>query len=111
MRSFGGVDLWTRFTDVVWSEAKQIGIIDSVFRNFYIPPIIFAVNTFEDGSENKTCIDGKQRLTSIHRYGFHFRIIQLFIKALASQIYGWLGEFTFYHGNASVHTIFQIPRK
>jgi hypothetical protein len=28
-------------TDVVWPETKQIGIIDSVFRNFYIPPIIF----------------------------------------------------------------------
>ena len=53
--------------DVVWPEAKQIGIIDSVFRNFYIPPVIFAVNTFEDGSETKTCIDGKQRLTSIHK--------------------------------------------
>ncbi|KAF9475571.1 hypothetical protein BDN70DRAFT_813905, partial [Pholiota conissans] len=52
--------------DVVWTEAKQIGIIDSVFRNFYIPPVIFAVNVHEDGSETKTCIDGKQRLTSIH---------------------------------------------
>jgi hypothetical protein len=27
--------------DVVWPEAKQIGIIDSIFRNFYIPPVIF----------------------------------------------------------------------
>ncbi|KJA16222.1 hypothetical protein HYPSUDRAFT_147982 [Hypholoma sublateritium FD-334 SS-4] len=54
--------------DVVWSEAKQIGIIDSVFRNFYIPPVIFAVNAQEDGSETKTCIDGKQRLTSIHKF-------------------------------------------
>ena len=53
--------------DVVWPEAKQIGIIDSVFRNFYIPPVIFAVNSFEDGSETRTCIDGKQRLTSIHK--------------------------------------------
>ncbi|KIM81490.1 hypothetical protein PILCRDRAFT_821276 [Piloderma croceum F 1598] len=54
--------------DVVWPEAKQVGIIDSIFRNFYIPPVIFAVNQFEDGSETKTCIDGKQRLTSIHRF-------------------------------------------
>ncbi|KAF8808804.1 hypothetical protein BYT27DRAFT_7188278 [Phlegmacium glaucopus] len=54
--------------DVVWPETKQIGIIDSVFRNFYIPPVIFAVNTYEDGSETKTCIDGKQRLTSIHKF-------------------------------------------
>ncbi|PPR06444.1 hypothetical protein CVT24_002602, partial [Panaeolus cyanescens] len=54
--------------DVVWPESKQIGIIDSVFRNFYIPPIIFAVKTHNDGSETKICIDGKQRLTSIHRF-------------------------------------------
>ena len=31
----------TPFLDVVWSELKQIGLIDSIFRNFYIPPIIF----------------------------------------------------------------------
>jgi hypothetical protein len=27
--------------DIVWPEQKQIGLIDSVFRNYYIPPIIF----------------------------------------------------------------------
>jgi len=27
--------------DVVWTETKQTGLIDSVFHNFYIPPIIF----------------------------------------------------------------------
>jgi hypothetical protein len=27
--------------DVVWVESKQIGLIDSVFRNYYLPPIIF----------------------------------------------------------------------
>ncbi|KAH9961871.1 hypothetical protein BJV74DRAFT_984118 [Russula compacta] len=52
--------------DVVWPEQKQIGLIDSVFRNYYIPPLIFAVSTSEDGSEARVCIDGKQRLTSIH---------------------------------------------
>ncbi|KAH7910424.1 hypothetical protein BJ138DRAFT_1126889 [Hygrophoropsis aurantiaca] len=54
--------------DVVWPETKQIGLIDSVFRNFYIPPIIFVSHQFEDGAEIKTCIDGKQRLTSIQRF-------------------------------------------
>ncbi|KAL0957619.1 hypothetical protein HGRIS_001401 [Hohenbuehelia grisea] len=53
---------------VVWSDSMQIGIIDSIFRNFYIPPIIFAVKQYKDGGEAKTCIDGKQRLTSIHRF-------------------------------------------
>ncbi|KAI0631722.1 hypothetical protein C8Q77DRAFT_1219104 [Trametes polyzona] len=51
--------------DVVWSETKQVGLIDSLLRNFYIPPIIFAVKRHDDGSENRICIDGKQRLTSI----------------------------------------------
>lgn len=27
--------------EVVWPETKQIGLIDSIFRNFYIPPVIF----------------------------------------------------------------------
>ncbi|KAI0822105.1 hypothetical protein BC628DRAFT_1522502, partial [Trametes gibbosa] len=51
--------------DVVWTEAKQVGLIDSLLRNFYIPPVIFAVKTREDGTETRVCIDGKQRLTSI----------------------------------------------
>ncbi|KAF8516507.1 hypothetical protein JB92DRAFT_3310266 [Gautieria morchelliformis] len=54
--------------DVVWSEAKQIGLIDSIFRNFYVPPIIFAVTTEDDGTEKRVCIDGKQRLTSIQKF-------------------------------------------
>lgn len=28
-------------TDVVWAESKQIGLIDSVIRNYYVPPLIF----------------------------------------------------------------------
>ncbi|KIJ67418.1 hypothetical protein HYDPIDRAFT_84041 [Hydnomerulius pinastri MD-312] len=54
--------------DVVWPESKQIGLIDSILRNFYIPPVIFVTHQHEDGSESKTCIDGKQRLTSIQRF-------------------------------------------
>ncbi|KAG1727764.1 uncharacterized protein EDB91DRAFT_886494 [Suillus paluster] len=54
--------------DVVWPEAKQIGLIDSILRNFYIPPVIFVSHQHDDGSESKTCIDGKQRLTSIQRF-------------------------------------------
>ncbi|KAF9562387.1 hypothetical protein CPC08DRAFT_817182 [Agrocybe pediades] len=51
--------------DIVWTETKQIGLIDSIFRNFYIPPVIFSVQSYDDGSERKICIDGKQRLTAI----------------------------------------------
>ncbi|KAI0728951.1 hypothetical protein C8Q72DRAFT_959657 [Fomitopsis betulina] len=53
--------------DVVWPDTKQSGLIDSILRNYYIPPVIFAVTAREDGSELRTCIDGKQRLTSIAR--------------------------------------------
>jgi hypothetical protein len=34
-------------------------------QNYYIPPIIFAVHTNESGEEFRTCIDGKQRCSSI----------------------------------------------
>uniref|UniRef100_A0A8H7XPV9 GmrSD restriction endonucleases N-terminal domain-containing protein n=1 Tax=Psilocybe cubensis TaxID=181762 RepID=A0A8H7XPV9_PSICU len=54
--------------DVVWSEAKQIGLIDSIYRNFYVPPVIFTVQMNDEGAETRTCIDGKQRLTSIHKF-------------------------------------------
>ncbi|KAI6165121.1 hypothetical protein EDD17DRAFT_1754323 [Pisolithus thermaeus] len=54
--------------DVVWPDTKQIGLIDSILRNFYIPPVIFVTHQHDDGSETKTCIDGKQRLTSIQRF-------------------------------------------
>ncbi|KAH9938790.1 uncharacterized protein BXZ73DRAFT_44391 [Epithele typhae] len=43
------------------------GLIDSIFRNYYIPPVIFVVHSSDDGGERRTCVDGKQRLTSIHR--------------------------------------------
>ncbi|KAI0357156.1 hypothetical protein OH77DRAFT_1519592 [Trametes cingulata] len=54
--------------DVVWTETKQVGLIDSLLRNFYIPPVIFAVKRQDDGTETRTCIDGKQRLTSIQLF-------------------------------------------
>ncbi|KAI6157621.1 hypothetical protein BKA82DRAFT_995958 [Pisolithus tinctorius] len=54
--------------DVVWPESKQIGLIDSIFRNFYIPPIIFAVQKDDEGEVVRVCVDGKQRLTSIQKF-------------------------------------------
>ncbi|KAI6144179.1 hypothetical protein BKA82DRAFT_4175186 [Pisolithus tinctorius] len=65
----GDIDLSPEYQrDVVWPDTKQIGLIDSILRNFYIPPVIFVTHQYEDGSETKTCIDGKQRLTSIQRF-------------------------------------------
>ncbi|WWC85679.1 uncharacterized protein L201_000545 [Kwoniella dendrophila CBS 6074] len=52
--------------DVVWTELKMIGLIQSLFMNFYVPPLIFAVQpNKQDGQTEHVCIDGKQRCTSI----------------------------------------------
>ncbi|KAF8907266.1 hypothetical protein CPB84DRAFT_1674984 [Gymnopilus junonius] len=54
--------------EIVWPDTKKVSLIDSVFRNFYIPPVIFAVHTDPEGHEVRVCVDGKQRLTSIQRF-------------------------------------------
>lgn len=54
--------------EVVWPETKQIGLIDSIFRNFYVPPVVFAVQKDEDDEDVFICVDGKQRLTSIQKF-------------------------------------------
>lgn len=65
----GSIDLDPEYQrDVVWTETKQSGLIDSILRHYYIPPIIFAVVSHDDGTEQRVCIDGKQRLTSIQRF-------------------------------------------
>jgi hypothetical protein len=47
--------------DAVWPDAKQITLIDSIFKNYYIPPLVFAVRWDADEKEwVRTCIDGKQ---------------------------------------------------
>jgi hypothetical protein len=54
--------------DVVWPTGKQMEIIDSLYHNFYVPPVIFALMRDEDGEEVRVCVDGKQRLTSIVKF-------------------------------------------
>ena len=55
------------FAEVVWDEKKQSALIDSIFRHYYIPPILFAVVYERNGEEKRVCMDGKQRLTAIRR--------------------------------------------
>ncbi|KAI0698000.1 hypothetical protein BC835DRAFT_1468970 [Cytidiella melzeri] len=65
-----GKDGMIAFDGLYAYEAFQIlvlGLIDSLFRNFYIPPVIFSATELPDGTSQKVCIDGKQRLTSIWR--------------------------------------------
>ncbi|KAK7470566.1 hypothetical protein VKT23_001990 [Stygiomarasmius scandens] len=57
---------WQR--DVVWGPQKQSQLIESLLRNFYIPPVVFAVQQDEDGETLRVCVDGKQRLTSILQF-------------------------------------------
>lgn len=58
----------TRVQDVVWSEAKQSKLLDSIYRNYYVPPIVFDVYKDDEGEEVMRCVDGKQRLTSIQKF-------------------------------------------
>ncbi|KAK4684107.1 hypothetical protein P7C73_g6095, partial [Tremellales sp. Uapishka_1] len=51
--------------EVVWIEKKQVGLIESLFLNYFVPPVLFAVVTNDDGEDIRVCIDGKQRCTSI----------------------------------------------
>ncbi|GBE81572.1 hypothetical protein SCP_0313010 [Sparassis crispa] len=53
---------------LVWTEPKQMKLLDSIYRNFYVPPVVFAVYKDEDGEEVMKCVDGKQRLTSIQKF-------------------------------------------
>ncbi|KAK7443793.1 hypothetical protein VKT23_015574 [Stygiomarasmius scandens] len=53
--------------DVVWSDHKQISLIDSLYHQFFVPPILIVTRSTNDGTM-RTCIDGKQRLSSIRRF-------------------------------------------
>ncbi|KIL68045.1 hypothetical protein M378DRAFT_191070 [Amanita muscaria Koide BX008] len=65
----GAIDLNPPYQrDVVWPTTKQVKLIDSIYRNFYIPPVVFAVQKDEDGEDVRICVDGKQRLTSIQKF-------------------------------------------
>ncbi|MFC3679801.1 DUF262 domain-containing protein [Bacterioplanoides pacificum] len=53
----------------VWSDEKQSYFIDSLLRNFPIPPIFLHRKIDEDtGKISFDVIDGKQRLTAISRF-------------------------------------------
>lgn len=53
----------------VWTDEKQSYLIDSILRNFPIPPIFLHRKIDTDtGTTNFDVIDGKQRLTAIARF-------------------------------------------
>ncbi len=58
---------WQR--TIVWSPARQRKLIESILLGIPIPSIILHhINAGQLGKERYAIIDGKQRLTSIHRF-------------------------------------------
>ncbi|KAH9924478.1 uncharacterized protein B0H18DRAFT_1119998 [Fomitopsis serialis] len=65
----GVIDLCPAYQrDIVWTEPKQMKLLDSIYRNYYVPPIVFDVYKDDDGETVMRCVDGKQRLTSIQKF-------------------------------------------
>ncbi|CAG8464807.1 5133_t:CDS:10 [Funneliformis caledonium] len=54
--------------DIVWNNTKQCHLIDSILKNYYVPPILFSCKKLDRNRWLRICIDGKQRLTSIRRF-------------------------------------------
>jgi hypothetical protein len=68
----GSLDLQPGFQrGVVWSRAKQRLLVDSILRNWYVPPI----HVVRTESDEQQVLDGQQRLRSIadFRHG-HFTV-------------------------------------
>ena len=52
--------------EIVWNPKKQSMLIDSMYRGFYIPPVVFSVHwDVVSQAKVRLCVDGKQRLTAI----------------------------------------------
>jgi flagellin-specific chaperone FliS len=51
--------------DIVWSNKNQCSLITTILNGFFIPQIILKE---QDDEGVKECVDGKQRLTSIHLF-------------------------------------------
>ncbi|KAL1658457.1 hypothetical protein EV715DRAFT_187433, partial [Schizophyllum commune] len=66
----GDIDLCPSYQrDVVWPDSKQRGLVESVFRHFHIPPLIFSDDNDDDSVDDLfVCIDGKQRLMALVRF-------------------------------------------
>jgi len=52
----------------VWSRQKQLQLIDSFFRQFYVPGIVLRQVDFAEGKFKYEVVDGQQRINSIQRF-------------------------------------------
>jgi hypothetical protein len=58
-------------SDYVWTNTRQQGLIDSLFKGSPIPAVVLSVKEEQVGKKARktyTCIDGQQRLTTIKRF-------------------------------------------
>jgi hypothetical protein len=53
--------------EVVWHDDKQSQLIESIFRNYTVPQVVFAVRRDEDG-ESRICVDGKQVCLAMEQF-------------------------------------------
>ncbi|KAF2810377.1 uncharacterized protein BDZ99DRAFT_570957 [Mytilinidion resinicola] len=57
---------------VVWTADRMSKLIDSLMENYYVPPVIFNCFRLAGNDEGerwrRVCIDGKQRISSIHAF-------------------------------------------
>ncbi|KAJ3541922.1 hypothetical protein NMY22_g3705 [Coprinellus aureogranulatus] len=69
----GDIDLDPEYQRaVVWTKPKQVALIDSIWSNHFINPLLFNRIYVEVEGAGRVpilvCMDGKQRLTSIHNF-------------------------------------------
>lgn len=100
--------------DPVWSIERQTVLIESIYRNYYIPPILFLVTENDPTSDTplRVCMDGKQRLTSIQaffdgqvRFLAHYYPVSPFNIDHLDSLYVCIKQFVRYHLN-----FFKRPR-
>ena len=54
-------------SEIVWTQQKQMAVIDSIWSNLYVPPVLFNVTKDDKtGDDIRVCIDGKQVCPQYH---------------------------------------------
>ena len=52
----------------VWSDAKQKALLDSLFRQYYIPKIVLREVRLDEKTTRREVIDGQQRIITAQRF-------------------------------------------
>ena len=54
--------------NTVWSDDQQHGLLDSLFRRYYIPNIVLRLVRLSDNETIREVIDGQQRIRTVQRF-------------------------------------------